>query len=115
MFVTLGQDLTHPPPLRVCLCPMASANNDLEVALQPDAEAPASSRSTPFSKRALLLAASVGVGVVCAVEIGHRMLYAHDTDGDGHVSAGEMMSCTSSFFSSCTETTIFSSWNVNGR
>jgi hypothetical protein len=103
---------------------MASSvpSNDLHAALQPasDAAPVTSSTARVFSKRVLLLAASVGV--VCAVEIGHRMMYNQDYDGDGHVSAGEMLSCQAGFFRSCTtdsgSATVDNSgwsWNINGR
>ena len=80
--------------------PMASTapNNDLQQALQPDVESTGSSKSV-FSKRVLLVA--LLIGVVCAVEIGHRIMYNQDYDGDGHISAGEMTSCIAGFFTSC--------------
>jgi len=99
----------------------SAPNNDLQAALQPvsDTAPGTSSTSRVFSKRVLLLAASVGV--VCAVEIGHRMMYNQDYDGDGHISTGEMLSCQAGFFSSCTDqgsATVDNSgwsWNINGR
>jgi hypothetical protein len=72
-----------------------------EVLAAQDEQNDAPTPWSKFSKRAMLAVAFLGVVGTAAVM--RQIVYAQDTDGDGVVSFGEMMSCNAGWFSSCTD------------
>jgi hypothetical protein len=72
-----------------------------EVLAAQDEQNDAPTPWSKFSKRAMLAVAFLGVVGTAAVIRG--VVYAQDTDGDGVVSFGEMMSCNANFWSSCSD------------